>query len=382
MIDGQFGGKIRFLRLDGEISLGNFFENLVIEKQIKPERTALYTPAQNGSAERSGRVIVIKARTMRITANLPTNLWLEVVKATGYISNRTPVQKLGWQTSFEAITKVKPHFAHLNVYGCKAYPLNHKIPRRSKLDPRAHIGHLVGYDSTNIFRIWIPSWNKVIRTWDVTFDENLFYDPSTVDIGILLQEEVEDIIESLEIPEIQLHTEENNNLLLEMETHCNINKACDIQTLVPASPQVCDKSISNPPGNQYFLTLSLTPEAGPSEQPSQPPEEMIIVQSGQLSKPPEEAMIATSKQSSNPSEETIVVQPKKNSRIKENRAPNRDLISADLDERFILPGRTRRSAHVAMIQQNKALRSYHSAFGSIWKSAKPKGLHCDSLPPL
>ena len=34
-----------------------------------------------------------------------------------------------------------------------------------------------------------------------------------------------------------------------------------------------------------------------------------------------------------------------------------------------------------MIQQNKALRSYHSAFGSIWKTAKPKGLHRDSLPP-
>ena len=172
---------------------------------------------------------------------------------------------------------MKPHFAHLNAYGCKAYPLNHKIPRRSKLDPRAHIGYLVGYDSTNIFCIWIPSRNKVIQTRDVTFDENVFYDPSTVDIGILLREEVENIIESLEIPEIQLHTEKINNILLEMETHHNINEACDIQTLVPVSPQVCDKSISNPSGNQYFLTPSLTPDAGLSEQPSQPPEEMIIV---------------------------------------------------------------------------------------------------------
>ena len=34
-----------------------------------------------------------------------------------------------------------------------------------------------------------------------------------------------------------------------------------------------------------------------------------------------------------------------------------------------------------MIQQNRALRSYYSAFGSIWKSAKPKDLHRDSLPP-
>ena len=161
---------------------------------------------------------------MRIAANLPADLWPEIVKAAGYISNRTSVRKLRWQTLFKAITKVKPHFAHLNTYGCRAYPLNHKILRRSKLDPWAHIGHLVGYDSTNIFCIWIPSQNKVIRTRDVTFDKNLFYDPSTVDIGILLRGEVEDIIESLEILEIRVHTKENNNLLLEMETHRKISE--------------------------------------------------------------------------------------------------------------------------------------------------------------
>ena len=145
------------------------------------------------------------------------------------------------------------------MYGCRAYPLNHKILHRSKLDPRLHIGHLVGYDSTNIFRIWVPSRNKVIWIRDVTFDNNLFYDPLTVDIGILLREKVEDVIELLKIPEIKLRTEENNNSLLEMVT-CNISEAYDVQTPVPASPQICDKSILDLPGNQYFLTPSPTPE--------------------------------------------------------------------------------------------------------------------------
>ena len=31
-----------------------------------------------------------------------------------------------------------------------------KKNKKRKLDPRAYIGYLVGYDSTNIFRIWIP----------------------------------------------------------------------------------------------------------------------------------------------------------------------------------------------------------------------------------
>jgi hypothetical protein len=50
--------------------------------------------------------------------------------------------------------------AHLKVYRCRAYAMTRnaqkKINRLAKLEPRAHIGYLVGYDSTNIFRIWIP----------------------------------------------------------------------------------------------------------------------------------------------------------------------------------------------------------------------------------
>ena len=62
------------MRLDGETSLGEIFENFVSEKGIKPERTAPDTPAQNGGSERSGRVIVTKGRTMRVEANLPANI--------------------------------------------------------------------------------------------------------------------------------------------------------------------------------------------------------------------------------------------------------------------------------------------------------------------
>ena len=33
------------------------------------------------------------------------------------------------------------------------------------------IGYLVGYDSTNVYRVWNPVMNKVVRTRDVTFNE-------------------------------------------------------------------------------------------------------------------------------------------------------------------------------------------------------------------
>jgi hypothetical protein len=152
-IENQYSGKIRYIRLDGETSLGNTFETLVTEKGIKAERTAPDTPAQNGGAKRSRRVLITKARTMRIEANLPADMWPEIVKAAGYIGNRTPIRKLKWKTPFEAIKKEKPRFAYMHVYSYRAYPLNHHIPRKNKLDPQAHIGYLVEYDSTNIYRI-------------------------------------------------------------------------------------------------------------------------------------------------------------------------------------------------------------------------------------
>jgi hypothetical protein len=73
--------------------------------------------------------------------------------------------------------------------------LIHDIPRTQKLEPRAHIGYLVGYESTNIFRIWVPSRNEVIKTRDVTFNETLFYDPNIKDLAELLRQPADQIVE-------------------------------------------------------------------------------------------------------------------------------------------------------------------------------------------
>ena len=72
---------------------------------------------------------------MRIEANLLTNMWPKVVKATRYISNYTLIRKLSWKTLFKAIKKEKLRYAHMYMYGCRAYLLNHYILRKNKLDP-------------------------------------------------------------------------------------------------------------------------------------------------------------------------------------------------------------------------------------------------------
>jgi hypothetical protein len=185
----RYNCTVRGFRTDGERSLGKKFQNWIKSKGITLETSAPYTPEQNGSAEHSGGVIILRARAMRVHANLPEDLWPEIVPAAAYVLNRTPNKQLGWKTPLEVLQQLvnmpnpRPSIAHLHVYGARAYPLNHKIPKSEKLKPRAHIGYLVGYDSTNIFQIWVPSKKRVIRTRDVTFDETLFYDPALPDLA-------------------------------------------------------------------------------------------------------------------------------------------------------------------------------------------------------
>jgi hypothetical protein len=73
--------------------------------------------------------------------------------------------------------KQKPDLSDLHVFGCRLYPQIKSISHKEKLEPRAHLGYLVGYDATNIYRILVPSVEKVIRTRDVTFNKTQLYDP-------------------------------------------------------------------------------------------------------------------------------------------------------------------------------------------------------------
>ena len=78
-----------------------------------------------------------------------------------------------------------------------------KRNRRNKLNPRAEISYLVGYDSTNIYRIWIPHTGKVISTRDVIFDEATFFDGKRTDLNAELIAEMDTLIQRIELPTSQ-----------------------------------------------------------------------------------------------------------------------------------------------------------------------------------
>ena len=86
-----------------------------------------------------------------------------------------------------------------------------------KVNPRAHIGYLVGYHATNIYRIWVPRFKKVILSRDVTFNEQEFFDPGTEPSDIPV-EEFTPVVNLIEI-EPQQNTENDTltDFLLEFD---------------------------------------------------------------------------------------------------------------------------------------------------------------------
>src|SRR6266536_292724 len=62
IIEKHFNTKIRFCRLDREITFKKTFEDHVLQRGIVPERTALDTSEQNSGSKRARGVLVVKSR--------------------------------------------------------------------------------------------------------------------------------------------------------------------------------------------------------------------------------------------------------------------------------------------------------------------------------
>ncbi len=147
------------------------------------------TYAQNGSAERFRQLIMKKARVMRLSANPLHKLWKEIVSTATYLYNQTPRASNDRKSPYQAFHSYlfdkkevsgprKSLLHHLRVFGCKSYALIKSKKnlryrqKRSKLDAISHIGFLVDYESTNIYRIWVPHKKRVVSVRDVIFNED------------------------------------------------------------------------------------------------------------------------------------------------------------------------------------------------------------------
>ena len=138
--------KIKALRTEnGGEYVGKEFTEYLKKKGIKHQRTAPYSPQQNGVSERLNKTIVEMAKAMLSQAKLPRSLWGEALNMAVYIKNRIPTRGVeGKVTPYERWYGRKSELSYMRIFGCNAYAYV-QGKQRGKLDSKTEKYRLVGY---------------------------------------------------------------------------------------------------------------------------------------------------------------------------------------------------------------------------------------------
>ena len=136
-------GDIKCVRSDqGTEFTSAVFESLLIKNKIQHQKSAPYSPHQNGTIERSWRTIFEMARCLLKQASLPKHMWPYAVMCSTYIRNRCYNHRIEC-TPFEIFTGSKPDISNMHAFEslCYAY-----IQNPEKLENRGEKGIFVGYE--------------------------------------------------------------------------------------------------------------------------------------------------------------------------------------------------------------------------------------------
>jgi hypothetical protein len=141
------------------------------EEGILVDLTVAYAHNQNGVAERAFQDIVNHAVSILSEAGLPLSLWYEISLTVTYLRSVWPHNHPRGKIPFEIFHKRKPNLTHFRVFDSKAWIFILKEIRKHKFQARAVMGRLVGYKSTNQYRLWAPELNDIVWARDITIDE-------------------------------------------------------------------------------------------------------------------------------------------------------------------------------------------------------------------
>lgn len=173
-IEVETGWKLQVLRTDcggGREFTSMEFTEYCVDRGVRQQLTAPYSPQQNGVVERRNQAVVAAARSMLKAARIPTHFWGEAVVVAVYVLNRSPTKSLDRVMPYEAWHGRRPSVEHLRVFGCIGHVKTFK-PNLHKLDDRGTRMVFIGYEQgSKAYRMYDPVARWVCVSRDVVFDE-------------------------------------------------------------------------------------------------------------------------------------------------------------------------------------------------------------------
>lgn len=175
-VENQTGKKIQILRTDNGTEYVNASLLSILRKSgILHQKTAPYTPEQNGVAERMNRTLVERSRCMIFDAKLDKSYWAEAISTAAYVINRSPCRMIKGNTPEEMWSGRNTDLKRLRVFGCTCW-VHVPKQKRKKFDPKSEKGIFVGYSEVSkAYRVYFPEEDRLVISRDVVFFENQPY---------------------------------------------------------------------------------------------------------------------------------------------------------------------------------------------------------------
>ena len=146
-VKNQFHTFIQILRSDNAKEyLSSSMKEFLTKQDIHHQTSCVYTPQQNGVAERKNRHLLEVTRAIMIERNVPKIFWGDAILTVAYLINRMPSKVLNFSTPIQKLLETYPnspliHTLPPKTFGCVVFV--HK-QAEGKLDPRAEKCIFVG----------------------------------------------------------------------------------------------------------------------------------------------------------------------------------------------------------------------------------------------
>ena len=136
-VERETGKKVKTLRTDNGMEYcAKYFKDELSRLGIRTERTNVYSPEQNGVAERLNRTLLDSVRTILISSKLSAGWWAELVLTAAHVKNKIAHSGLHGQIPDALYYGKQPTVSYMRRIGSLCFIHDEGKPR-TKLQPRA-----------------------------------------------------------------------------------------------------------------------------------------------------------------------------------------------------------------------------------------------------